>query len=117
MLAAEKRETYLGMSVKTWDRIELASIGFVLATTGRAALETVGKKGIFGYGKSSGLVKASRLGMQASTWKEITTLSTVLGFLLVMKSSIDVVERKTNLFKKEISPGDGLIPWQYRYRP
>jgi hypothetical protein len=110
MMAAEERKTYLGISVKTWDRIELASLGVVLATSARAAFEMVGKKGIFGYGKSKSLVSASRMGMKASTWKEITTLSTVLGFLLVAKSSVDTIEKKTNLFKKEVSPGDGFIP-------
>jgi hypothetical protein len=115
-MAAQKREKYLGIPVKTWDKVELISLGFVVTTTARTALETVGKKGVFGFGKSSGLVKASRLGMKADTWKEITTLSTVLGFMLVAKSAIDAIESKTNLFKKEISPGEGLTPWVYRYR-
>ena len=64
-MAAQKREKYLGIPVKTWDKVELISLGFVVATTARTAFETVGKKGVFGFGKSSGLVKASRLGDEA----------------------------------------------------
>lgn len=115
-MAAEKRETYFGVPVKTWDRVELISLGVVVATTARTAFETVGQKGLFGYGKSKGLVKASRMGLKSSTWKEINTLSTVLGFMLLAKSALDTIESKTNLLKKEISPGEGLAPWVYRYR-
>tara|TARA_B100002019_G_C21120247_1_gene522960 strand:- start:202 stop:552 length:351 start_codon:yes stop_codon:yes gene_type:complete len=115
-MAAEKRQTYFGVPVKTWDKIELASLGVVVATAARGALDTVGSKGVFGYGKSSKLVKASRFGLKKSTWSELNTLSTVLGFMLLAKSAIDTLERKTDLFKKEISPGEGFIPWQYRYR-
>jgi len=117
-MSAEPREKLLGLSVKTWDRIELASLAFVVAVSGRGALEGVGKNGVFGFGKSKELVKFSRLGLKTSTWKDVNTLSAVLGFAVLLKSGVDLVERKTDLLKKEVSPGEGLLPkWKYVYRP
>jgi hypothetical protein len=117
-MSAEKREKMLGLSVKTWDRIELLSLGIVVAVSGRGVLEGVGKNGLFGYGKSNKLVKYSRMGLKTSTWKDVNTLSAILGFAVLLKSGVDLVERKTDLLKKEVSPGEGLLPrWKYVYRP
>ena len=108
-MAAIPRNNYLGMKTETWDKLELASLGVVIATSLRGVLDVVGSKGLFGYGKSKSLVKLSRLGMKKATWADITTLSTVLGFAILLKSGIDVIESKTNLVNKEISPGKGLF--------
>ena len=108
-MAAEERKKYLGIKVETWDKIELASMGVVVATSLRSALDVVGSRGLFGYGKSKTLVKASRFGIKKSTWNELTTLSTVLGVMILLKSGVDLLERKTNILNKEISPGQGLF--------
>ena len=115
-MAAEKREKYLGIPVKTWDKIELGAFGFVIATSLRGVLEQVGNKGIFGFGKNKKIGKYSRLGMTKGTWGEINTVSAVLGLMILLKSGIDMVENKTNLFTNEISPGEGLFTY-YQSKP
>jgi hypothetical protein len=78
-MSAEPREKLLGLSVKTWDRIELASLAFVVAVSGRGALEGVGKNGVFGFGKSNKLVKFSRLGLKTSTYLNVEGREHVVG--------------------------------------
>jgi hypothetical protein len=115
-MAAIPREKYLGIPVKTWDKIEMGAFGFVVANSLRGVLEQVGNRGIFGFGKSKHLGKYSRFGMSKATWTEINTVSAVLGLMILLKSGIDMVENKTNLFKNEISPGEGLFTY-YQSNP
>jgi hypothetical protein len=110
-MPAEKREKILGIPTQTWDKIELGAFGFVIATSLRGVMEQVGKKGLFGVGKSKKVAKFSRFGLAKGTWTEINTLSAVLGLLILLKSGIDLLEAKTNIFKTEISPGEGLFTY------
>ena len=93
----------LGISIATWDKIELSSIGLLVLITLREALDVVGTNGILGGRlKSRRLEGLSRLGLERSTWKEINVLSTVLGAALLLKNAVDVVESKTNLFDTKV---------------
>jgi len=93
----------LGISIATWDKIELSSIGLLVLITLREALDVVGTNGILGGRlKSRRLEGLSRLGLERSTWKEINVLSTVLGAALLLKNAVDVVESKTSLFDTKV---------------
>ena len=77
-------EKRLGISIATWDKIELSSIGLLVLITLRETLDVVGSNGIFGGRlKSRRIESFSRLGFERSTWKEINVLSTVLGLSLI----------------------------------
>ena len=93
----------LGISIATWDKIELSSIGLLVLITLREALDVVGTNGILGGRlKSRRLEGLSRLGLERNTWKEINVLSTVLGAALLLKNAVDVVENKTSLFDTKV---------------
>lgn len=96
-------EKRLGISIATWDKIELSSIGLLVLITLRETLDVVGSNGIFGGRlKSRRIESFSRLGFERTTWKEINVLSTVLGAALLLKNAVDVVESKTSLFDTKI---------------
>ncbi len=96
-------EKRLGISIATWDKIELSSIGLLVLITLRETLDVVGTNGILGGRlKSRRLERLSRLGFERNTWKEINVLSTVLGAALLLKNAVDVVESKTNLLNTRI---------------
>tara|TARA_R100000426_G_scaffold87327_2_gene71427 strand:- start:1901 stop:2296 length:396 start_codon:yes stop_codon:yes gene_type:complete len=96
-------EKRLGISIATWDKIELGSIGLLVLITLRQTLDVVGTNGILGGRlKSRRLERLSRLGFERNTWKEINVLSTVLGAALLLKNAVDVVESKTNLLNTRI---------------
>ena len=96
-------EKRLGISIATWDKIELGSIGLLVLITLRQTLDVVGTNGILGGRlKSRRLERLSRLGFERNTWKEINVLSTVLGAALLLKNAVDAVESKTNLLNTRI---------------
>lgn len=96
-------EKRLGISIATWDKIELSSLGLLVLITLRETLDVVGTNGILGGRlKSRRLERLSRLGFERNTWKEINVLSTVLGAALLLKNAVDVVESKTNLLNTRI---------------
>ena len=96
-------EKRLGISIATWDKIELSSIGLLVLITLRETLDVVGTNGILGGRlKSRRLERLSRLGFERNTWKEINVLSTVLGAALLLKNAVDAVESKTNLLNTRI---------------
>ena len=92
-------EKRLGISIKTWDRIELTSLGLLVLITARETMDVVGSKGLFGFGKSKKLQKYSRLGFERDTWSNLNVVSSLLGAGLLLKNAIDTVERKTTLFQ------------------
>ena len=96
-------EKRLGISIATWDKIELSSLGLLVLITLRETLDVVGTNGILGGRlKSRRLERLSRLGFERNTWKEINVLSTVLGAALLLKNAVDAVESKTNLLNTRI---------------
>jgi|TARA_B100001094_G_scaffold122972_1_gene118724 hypothetical protein len=92
-------EKRLGISIKTWDKIELTSLGLLVLITARETMDVVGSKGLFGFGKSKKLQKYSRLGFERDTWSNLNVVSSLLGAGLLLKNAIDTVERKTTLFQ------------------
>ena len=81
----------LGISEKTWTYIGVASAGLLLTTTGKNALNVIGKGGVFGYGKSKRL--ASLGTSREATWGHLQNLSLVLIALTMLESNYDAFER------------------------
>lgn len=100
----EQIEKRLGISIATWDKIELSSLGLLVLITLRETMDVVGSNGLFGYGKSKKLQKYSRLGFERDTWSNINVLSTLLGAGLLFKGAIDTVETKTTLLRQATKP-------------
>ena len=100
----EKR--VLGMKISTWDTLELVSLSLAATIGAREALDTIGDRGIFGRGKSKKLTKYSRLGLTRKYWREINTLGTALGSLVLLKAVIDAMEARAG---KEYLPGRGVL--------
>ena len=92
-------EKRLGISIKTWDKIELTSLGLLVLITARETMDVVGSKGLFGFGKSKRLQRYSRLGFERDTWSNLNVISTLLGSVLLLKGSVDTVESKTTLLR------------------
>lgn len=92
-------EKRLGISIKTWDKIELTSLGLLVLITARETMDVVGSKGLFGFGKSKRLQSYSRLGLERDTWSNLNVISTLLGSVLLLKGAIDTVESKTTLLQ------------------
>mgnify|MGYP000394751047 CR=1 FL=1 len=92
-------EKRLGISIKTWDRIELTSLGLLVLITARETMDVVGSKGLFGFGKSKRLQRYSRLGLERDTWSNLNVVSSLLGAGLLLKGAIDAVETKTTLLR------------------
>ena len=93
----------LGISIKTWDRLEIGSLALLVIITARQTMDTVGTNGLFGFGKSKKLQRYSRLGFERNTWRNINVMSSVLGAALLLKGTIDTVEAKTDLFKPNLT--------------
>ncbi len=81
----------LGISEKTWTYIGVASAALLLTTTGKNALNVVGKGGVFGYGKSKRLASLGR--NREATWGNLQNLSLVLIALTMLESNYDAFER------------------------
>ena len=92
-------EKRLGISIKTWDKIELTSLGLLVLITARETMDVVGSKGLFGFGKSKRLQRYSRLGLERDTWSNLNVISSLLGAGLLLKGAIDTVETKTTLLR------------------
>ena len=92
-------EKRLGISIKTWDKIELTSLGLLVLITARETMDVVGSKGLFGFGKSKRLQRYSRLGFERDTWSNLNVISSLLGAGLLLKGAIDTVETKTTLLQ------------------
>ena len=92
-------EKRLGISIKTWDKVELTSLGLLVLITARETMDVVGSKGLFGFGKSKRLQSYSRLGLERDTWSNLNVISTLLGSVLLLKGAIDTVESKTTLLQ------------------
>ena len=92
-------EKRLGISIKTWDKIELTSLGLLVLITLRETIDVIGSNGLFGVGKSKKLQKYSRLGFERDTWSNLNVISSVLGAGLLLKGAIDTVETKTTLLR------------------
>ena len=92
-------EKRLGISIKTWHKIELTSLGLLVLITARETMDVVGSKGLFGFGKSKRLQSYSRLGLERDTWSNLNVISTLLGSVLLLKGAIDTVESKTTLLQ------------------
>ena len=93
----------LGISIKTWDKLEIGSLGLLVLITARQTMDTVGTNGLFGFGKSKKLQRYSRLGFERDTWRNINVMSSLLGAALLLKGAIDTVEAKTNLFQTQLT--------------
>jgi hypothetical protein len=92
-------EKRLGISIATWDKIELASLGLLVIITARETMDVVGSKGVFGGRlKSKKLQRMSRLGFERSTWTDLNVFSSLLGAALLLKGAVDTIESKTGLF-------------------
>jgi transcriptional regulator with XRE-family HTH domain len=100
----EQIEKRLGISIATWDKIELSSIGLLVLITLRETMDVVGSNGLFGYGKSKKLQKYSRLGFERDTWSNINVLSTILGAGLLLKGAVDTVEAKSGIMATMLKP-------------
>jgi len=96
----------LGMKISTWDTIELVSLALAATIGAREALDTVGDRGIFGRGKSKKVANLSRLGLPRKYWREINTLGTALGSLVLLKAVVDTMEARSG---KEYLPGRGML--------
>ena len=92
-------EKRLGISIKTWDKVELTSLGLLVLITARETMDVVGSKGLFGFGKSKRLQRYSRLGFERDTWSNLNVISSLLGAGLLLKNSIDAIETKTTLLQ------------------
>lgn len=92
-------EKRLGISIATWDKIELASLGLLVIITARETMDVVGSKGVFGGRfKSKKLQRVARLGFERETWTDLNVFSSLLGAALLLKGAVDTVESKTSLF-------------------
>lgn len=100
----EQIEKRLGISIATWDKIELTSLGLLLLISARETMDVVGSKGLFGFGKSKRLQRYSRLGFERDTWTNINVLSTVLGAGLLLKGTIDTIEAKKGVLANMLKP-------------
>ena len=100
----EQIEKRLGISIKTWDKIELTSLGLLVLITLRETMDVVGSNGLFGFGRSDRLQRYSRLGFERDTWSNINVLSSLLGAGLLFKGAIDAVETKTTLLRQATKP-------------
>jgi hypothetical protein len=96
-------EKRLGISIKTWDKVELTSLGLLVLITLRETMDVVGSKGLFGFGQSKRLQKYSRLGFERDTWSNLNVISSLLGAGLLLKGTIDTVEAKTDLFSTKLT--------------
>ena len=97
-------EKRLGISIATWDKLEIASLGLLLLITARETMDVVGSKGLFGFGKSKKLQKYSRLGFERDTWTNINVMSTILGAGLLLKGTVDTLESKTGVLASMFKP-------------
>lgn len=97
-------EKRLGISIATWDKLEIASLGLLLLITARETMDVVGSKGLFGFGKSKKLQKYSRLGFERDTWTNINVMSTILGASLLLKGTVDTLESKTGVLATMFKP-------------
>lgn len=97
-------EKRLGISIKTWDKIELTSLGLLLLITARETMDVVGSRGLFGFGKSKNLQRYSRLGFERDTWSNINVVSTILGAGLLLKGTVDTLEAKTGIMATMFKP-------------
>lgn len=100
----EQIEKRLGISIATWDKIELTSLGLLLLISARETMDVVGSKGLFGFGKSKRLQRYSRLGFERDTWTNINVMSTVLGAGLLLKGTIDTIEAKKGVLATMLKP-------------
>jgi hypothetical protein len=97
-------EKRLGISIATWDKIELASLGLLVIITARETMDVVGSKGVFGGRlKSKKLQRMSRLGFERSTWTDLNVFSSLMGAALLLKGAVDTVENKTDLLSRKNS--------------
>ena len=97
-------EKRLGISIATWDKLEIASLGLLLLITARETMDVVGSKGLFGFGKSKNLQRYSRLGFERDTWTNINVMSTILGASLLLKGTVDTLESKTGVLATMFKP-------------
>ena len=100
----EQIEKRLGISIATWHKIELTSLGLLLLISARETMDVVGSKGLFGLGKSKRLQRYSRLGFERDTWTNINVLSTVLGAGLLLKGTVDTIESKKGVLATMLKP-------------
>jgi hypothetical protein len=87
----------LGISEKTWTYIGVASGALLLATTSKTVANTIGKEGIFGYGKSKKLATLGK--SKDKTWGDLQNVSLVLLALTMLESSHDSLQRLAQVRK------------------
>ena len=85
----------LGVSETTWTYIAVASGVLLLLTTGRSVANTVGKDGIFGYGKSKKLASLGK--SREKTWGDLQTLSLGLVAVTMLETGHDSLQRLAEL--------------------
>jgi len=83
-----------GISELTWTYIGVASATLLLMTTSKTAANTIGKEGVFGYGKSKKLASLGK--SKEKTWGDLQNASLVLLALTMLESSHDSIQRLTN---------------------
>jgi hypothetical protein len=81
----------LGISETTWSYIGVASGALLLMTTSKTVANTIGKEGLFGYGKSKKLASLGR--SKEKTWGDLQNVSLVLLALTMLESSHDALQR------------------------
>lgn len=91
LLGYMTRHYKLGLSDKTWTYIGLASAGLLLVTTSKSAANSIGKNGIFGYGKSK---KLASLGKgQETTWGSLQNISLLLIAITMVENNYDSISK------------------------
>ncbi len=85
----------LGVSETTWTYIAVASGILLLLTTSRSVANTVGKDGIFGYGKSKKLATFGK--GREKTWGDLQTLSLGLVAVTMLETGHDSLQRLAEL--------------------
>lgn len=81
----------LGLSDKTWSYIGVSSAALLLLTTSKSAANSIGKNGIFGYGKSK---KMAALGKgRETTWGSLQNISLILIAITMLENNYDSISK------------------------
>ncbi len=113
-MAKKEFRPLFGVKGDTWMKVDGVSTLLFTAVVTRRALQGLGEKGVFGYGKNKSMAKIN-FGLSNTTWGYVDAISTALWAFTLIHGAIDTYEEMNNIpDHKQLMPGQGIIYRGYK---